>query len=57
MIFTVHQWGLMIFTVHKWEWMILQYADFQDVMKNDWEMTKKWMRMNGKYSKKRLFPE
>jgi hypothetical protein len=30
----------MIFTAHKQEWMILQYAQFQDLMKNDWEMTK-----------------
>ncbi len=46
-IFTVQARERKIFTVHKWEQKILQYAHFQDLMRNDWEMTKNEWRMNG----------
>ncbi len=32
----------MIFTVHDQEQMIFWYAHFQDLTRNDQEMTKKW---------------
>jgi len=55
-IFTVNEKENMIFTVHKWVGMMLWYAHFQDLVRNDQEMTEKclkmtekWPRMNGKY--------
>ncbi len=55
-IFTVNEKEWMIFTVHKWVGMMLWYAHFQDLVRNDQEMTEKclkmtekWPRMNGKY--------
>ena len=55
-IFKVHEWEWIIFrvhkqdgTIHEWEQMILWYARFQDIMRNDQEMTEKWPRMIGKY--------
>jgi hypothetical protein len=37
MIFTLPEREWMIFTVEEWEQMLLQYAYFQDLMRNDRE--------------------
>ncbi len=50
MIFTGPEWEQTIFTVCKWERTILQYAHFQDLTRNDWKMTEKWLIMNGEIS-------
>jgi len=55
MIFTVHKWKQMIYAVHKWKQMILWCAHFQELIRNDWEMTKKeWeislMTINDQYN-------
>ncbi len=44
--FTVMKIRVMIFIVCKWERTILQYAHFQDLTENDWEVTE----MNWKIS-------
>ncbi len=43
MIFTVFESEEMMSKVHEWEETILQFAYFQDVMRNDWKLTEiKW---------------
>ncbi len=49
-IFNVHEQEHIIFTVHEQDQKILRYSHFQDLMRNDYEMTEKWLRMNGKIS-------
>ncbi len=39
MIFRVHDVEQMIFTVHGQEQTILLFAHFQELIRNDWEMT------------------
>ncbi len=46
MIFTVHEQEWAISKVHKLGLTILQYVDFQDLMRNDWETTEKWLWNN-----------
>ncbi len=43
-----------IFTVHEWEKMILWYAHFEDLRRNDWEMTEKWLRNDWEKTEKWL---
>jgi len=47
-----------IFTVYYWEWTILYCAlfwlFFDNLMRNDWEMTKKWLRNDWEMTEKWL---
>ncbi len=51
-IFTKQKWQQMIFIVEEQEQSLLQYSHFQDLMRNDQEMTKKWPRNDQEMTKK-----